>query len=112
MGHSLDDILDVYDKRVIVRVPLNVPVEHGEVRDMYRLEACLPTVMFLTARGAKVVLLGHIGREGESLAPVCRSARYPYPVTVRRRTAHEPCGSCGNRINASGRGDHAAKRTQ
>ncbi len=80
MGHSLDEIGDVSNKRVIVRAPLNVPVEHGEVRDTYRLEACVPTILFLTARGAKVILLGHIGRAGESLAPVAQALSVRVPL--------------------------------
>jgi phosphoglycerate kinase len=50
---------------------LNVPIEDGVVTNRFRLEKIVPTIEFLRARGARVVLLGHIGRDPhESLEPV------------------------------------------
>lgn len=73
-GHSLPDIKDVKDlrgKRVLLRASLNVPVKDGVVTETFRLEQALPTLDFLKAQGAKVIVVGHIGREPEdSLKPV------------------------------------------
>ena len=48
-------------KRVLVRADLNVPMSGGEVSDATRIERFLPTVKDLSARGAKVVILSHLG---------------------------------------------------
>lgn len=56
---------DVSGKRVLVRVDLDVPVENGEIKDKYRLEAWKPTVDYLLENGAsKIILIGHLGRPG------------------------------------------------
>jgi len=58
---SLDDV-DVKGKRVLVRVDLNVPAEHGTVEDATRIERMAPTIAELADRGAKVILLSHFDR--------------------------------------------------
>ena len=65
---------------VIVRGALNVPVENGHVADDYRLKKALPTITFLAGRGARVVLMSHIGEQGtETLAPVVDALRHFIP---------------------------------
>ena len=56
------DQVAVADKRVIVRVDLNVPMKDGKVTDMTRVERLTPTLKDLAAKGAKIVLLSHFGR--------------------------------------------------
>ena len=55
--------LEVYNKTVLVRSSVNVPIsEIGEIFDDFRLQKAVPTIVQLTKKGAKVVLLGHLGR--------------------------------------------------
>ena len=73
---TLNDLPELHGKRVILRCDLNVPMENGEVTDDGRIRASLPTINWLTSRGAKVIIISHLGRpEGKpeveySLAPV------------------------------------------
>lgn len=71
---DIRDVKDLQGKRVLLRASLNVPVEGGYVTETFRLEQALPTLDFLKKAGAKVIVIGHIGREAnESLKPVFES---------------------------------------
>ena len=54
--------VDVQGKRILIRTDLNVPMSGSEVTDATRIERFLPTLRGLTQRGAKVIVLSHLGR--------------------------------------------------
>ncbi len=62
--------IDTNGKIVLVRTSLNVPIEDGQVVDELRLKAALPTLQYLIERGAKLILISHHSKQGQSLAPV------------------------------------------
>lgn len=64
--HTIDDF-DVRGKTVLCRVDINQPVDKatGTLKSTHRIEACVPTVQELSARGARVVLLAHQGSDIE-----------------------------------------------
>ncbi|MEK1896403.1 MAG: phosphoglycerate kinase [Rhizobium sp.] len=66
---TLDDLNDIAGKRVLVRVDLNVPVKDGKVTDITRIERVAPTIIELSKKGAKVILLAHFGRPKDGPSP-------------------------------------------
>jgi phosphoglycerate kinase len=56
------DQADVKNKRVLLRVDLNVPMENGKVSDATRIARAMPTISEIADRGGKVILLSHFGR--------------------------------------------------
>jgi phosphoglycerate kinase len=69
------DTADLHDKRVLLRVDLNVPMENGKVTDATRIERVIPTITEIADKGGKVIILAHFGRpkgrdEKDSLRPV------------------------------------------
>ena len=60
---TLDDLpQDLSGQRALVRVDLNLPMDGARVTDDTRVRASAPTILELSARGAKVLLLAHFGR--------------------------------------------------
>jgi phosphoglycerate kinase len=65
---TLADV-DVRGKRVIVREDLNVPMKAGRIADDTRLVAALETVRYLRDRGAKTIVVSHLGRPDGQVVP-------------------------------------------
>jgi phosphoglycerate kinase len=107
---TLNDLPELHGKRVILRCDLNVPMENGEITDDGRIRASLPTINWLTSRGAKVIIISHLGRpEGKpeaeySLAPV--ADRLAELLGSKVAFAHETFGStAANAVEALDSGD-------
>ena len=79
MKKSIKDLGDIKGKRALIRVDINVPLdENKNVTDDTRIQAIVPTVNYLRERGAKIILMAHLGRpKGEknpefTLEPVAK----------------------------------------
>lgn len=61
MKKTVRDI-DFKNKRALVRVDFNVPMKDGKITDDFRIKSSLKTIEYLLEKGAKVVLMSHLGR--------------------------------------------------
>ncbi len=77
----LEDLPSVDGRSVLVRCDFNVPLRNGEIADDHRIRAALPTLEWLTSRGAKVTAVTHLGRPKGTPDPAFDVA------PVRRRLA-------------------------
>ena len=69
--------LDLENKKVIIRVDFNVPIKEGKIQDDNRIRESLETINYAVSKGAKVILMSHLGRvkteedkENNTLEPV------------------------------------------
>jgi len=73
--------INLNQKKILLRLDLNVPLENGKIVDANRIDKILPTINFLLKKKAKIIILSHIGRpKGKivdelSLKPVCEDLK-------------------------------------
>ncbi len=62
MDKILDNKIVLKNKRVLLRVDLNVPINNGAVTETSRIEKVIPTINFLLKKEASIIIISHIGR--------------------------------------------------
>lgn len=79
---SIEELDDVYGVRFLVRTGFNVPIVDGEIKSTYRIGSVMPTINYLVERGARVIILTHIGRDPEnSTKPLLNELNKYVPTT-------------------------------
>ena len=75
----IKDQENLRDKRILLRLDLNVPLKNGVISDETRIDKILPIINFLIKNKAKILVISHVGRPGGkidnnlSLKPICES---------------------------------------
>jgi len=78
MKNISDQSLIFKNKKVLLRVDLNVPMKNGAITESSRIEKIIPTIKLLIEKEAKIIILSHIGRpkgkaiKGMSLEPISK----------------------------------------
>ena len=75
----IKDLENLSEKRILLRLDLNVPIENGIITDQTRIDKVLPVIKFLIKKKSKILIISHIGRpKGKinrdlSLKPICEN---------------------------------------
>ena len=69
---SIKQIKNIKGKTILLRVDFNVPIKNGKVEDYFRIVKAIPTIEFLQKKGAKIILITHLGKGDETLLPVAK----------------------------------------
>ena len=78
---NIQDETNFNQKKVLLRLDLNVPLDNGKITDTTRIDKILPTINFLLKNEAKIIILSHVGRpkgkiiEELSLKPICEDLK-------------------------------------
>ena len=74
---SIKDAANLGQKKILLRLDLNVPLKDEKITDTTRIDKILPTIKFLLEKKSKIIILSHVGRpKGKvvselSLKPIC-----------------------------------------
>ncbi len=86
---SIKNETNLRDKKILLRLDLNVPIVKGKIIDTTRIDKILPTLKFLNKQKAKVIILSHVGRpRGKalkelSLKPICENLQEQLGLNVK-----------------------------
>jgi len=75
---SIKEEENLNNKKILLRLDLNVPLLDGKITDTTRIDKILPTLNFLISQNAKIIIISHVGRpKGKvvnelSLRPICK----------------------------------------
>ena len=77
--NSIKDHTDLNQKKILLRLDLNVPLKNGVIKDETRIDKIMPIIDFLIKKNSKIIIVSHVGRpKGKinnefSLKPICEN---------------------------------------
>ena len=86
---SIRNEASLRDKKILLRLDLNVPLDKEKISDTTRIDKILPTLKFLNEQKAKIIILSHVGRpRGKvlkelSLKPICENLQEQLGLSVK-----------------------------
>jgi len=86
---NIQDETNLNQKKVLLRLDLNVPLDNGKITDTTRIDKFLPTINFLLKSDAKIIILSHVGRPNGkivnefSLKPICEDLKNKLNENIR-----------------------------
>ncbi|MDC0451772.1 phosphoglycerate kinase [Candidatus Pelagibacter sp.] len=86
---NIQDETNLNQKKVLLRLDLNVPLDNGKITDSTRIDKILPTINFLLKNEAKIIILSHVGRPNGkavnelSLKPICEDLKNKLNENIR-----------------------------
>ncbi|MBD1142831.1 phosphoglycerate kinase [Pelagibacterales bacterium SAG-MED35] len=86
---SIRNETSLRDKKILLRLDLNVPLDKEKISDTTRIDKILPTLKFLNEQKAKIIILSHVGRpRGKvlkelSLKPICENLQEQLGLSVK-----------------------------
>jgi len=86
---NIQDEINLNQKKVLLRLDLNVPLDNGKITDTTRIDKILPTINFLLKSEAKIIILSHVGRPNGkvvnefSLKPICEDLKNKLNENIR-----------------------------
>jgi phosphoglycerate kinase len=86
---SIQGQIDFNQKKVLLRLDLNVPLDNGKISDTTRIDKIIPTISFLLKKKAKIIILSHVGRpKGKvvnelSLKPICEKLKTKININIK-----------------------------
>ncbi len=86
---SIRNETSLRDKKILLRLDLNVPLDKEKISDTTRIDKILPTLKFLSEQKAKIIILSHVGRpRGKvlkelSLKPICENLQEQLGLSVK-----------------------------
>lgn len=84
----LKNVKNLKGKRVLLRLDLNVPMERTRILDNTRIKKALPTLLYLKKKGARTIVISHLGKDGErSLKEVVRILGKQIPLGFMPKVA-------------------------
>ena len=82
---SIREETKLKDKKILLRLDLNVPLDNGKITDTTRIDKIIPTLKFLIKQNSKIIILSHVGR--------------PKGKVVNELTLKPICEDLGNKLN-------------
>ena len=91
--NNIKDYENLNQKKVLLRLDLNVPLKDGVITDQTRINKIIPVIEFLLHKNSKIIMISHVGRpKGKinndlSLKPICKNLE----KTINRKIQSRSC---------------------